>query len=100
MSYDPVGTPAPQGAVPEPATWAMMLLGFGGIGMALRRSRRVQARQLRNFALELFPSFHGIEVQAGIEHGGRQHEARIAICQQHVSKTRGQADASFCVYRV
>jgi len=26
--------------VPEPATWAMMLLGFGGIGMAMRRSRR------------------------------------------------------------
>jgi hypothetical protein len=26
-------------AVPEPATWAMMLLGFGGIGMAMRRSR-------------------------------------------------------------
>src|SRR5205814_9167517 len=31
--------PAP-GAVPEPATWGLMLLGFGGIGMALRRSRR------------------------------------------------------------
>jgi hypothetical protein len=28
------------GAVPEPATWAMMLLGFGGIGMAMRRSRK------------------------------------------------------------
>lgn len=26
--------------VPEPATWAMMLLGFGGIGLAMRRSRR------------------------------------------------------------
>jgi hypothetical protein len=26
--------------VPEPATWAMMLLGFGGIGMAMRRSRK------------------------------------------------------------
>ena len=24
-------------AVPEPATWAMMLLGFGGIGFAMRR---------------------------------------------------------------
>jgi hypothetical protein len=28
------------GAVPEPATWAMMLLGFGGIGMTMRRRRR------------------------------------------------------------
>lgn len=27
-------------AVPEPATWGMMLLGFAGIGMALRRTRR------------------------------------------------------------
>ena len=27
------------GSVPEPATWAMMLLGFGGIGMAMRRRR-------------------------------------------------------------
>jgi hypothetical protein len=28
------------GAVPEPATWGMMLLGFAGIGMAMRRRRR------------------------------------------------------------
>jgi hypothetical protein len=26
--------------VPEPATWAMMLVGFGGLGVALRRSRQ------------------------------------------------------------
>ena len=26
-------------AVPEPGTWALMLLGFGGIGMAMRRQR-------------------------------------------------------------
>ncbi|WP_445193426.1 NF038122 family metalloprotease [Sphingomonas sp. Tas61C01] len=32
-------------AVPEPATWTMMLLGFGGIGAALRRRRpRVAVR--------------------------------------------------------
>jgi hypothetical protein len=30
-------------AVPEPATWAMMLVGFGGIGMAMRR-RKVNVR--------------------------------------------------------
>lgn len=28
------------GAVPEPATWAMMLIGFGAIGVSLRRRRR------------------------------------------------------------
>jgi len=27
-------------AVPEPATWALMLMGFGGMGVAMRRSRR------------------------------------------------------------
>jgi hypothetical protein len=27
-------------AVPEPATWAMMILGFGAIGSAIRRMRR------------------------------------------------------------
>jgi hypothetical protein len=28
------------GAVPEPSTWAMMLLGFGAVGFAMRRRRR------------------------------------------------------------
>jgi hypothetical protein len=28
------------GAVPEPATWAMMLLGFAGLGFAFHKSRR------------------------------------------------------------
>ena len=36
------------GAVPEPSTWAMMLLGFGAIGLGLKRARRPghQARAL------------------------------------------------------
>lgn len=34
------------GAVPEPATWAMMLLGFGGIGFAMRRRRRPALAQI------------------------------------------------------
>ena len=34
-----ITTPPPPG-VPEPATWAMMLAGFGATGFALRRSRR------------------------------------------------------------
>lgn len=32
------------GAVPEPATWAMMLMGFGAMGYAMRRPRKVAAR--------------------------------------------------------
>ena len=38
---------SPTTAVPEPATWAMMLLGFGGIGMAMRRSRKSNGRLLQ-----------------------------------------------------
>ncbi|WP_436805972.1 PEPxxWA-CTERM sorting domain-containing protein [Sphingomonas sp. DT-51] len=30
-----------QGAVPEPATWALMILGFGVVGAALRRRRMI-----------------------------------------------------------
>jgi hypothetical protein len=32
--------------VPEPGTWALMLLGFGGIGLAMRRRRRPALAQL------------------------------------------------------
>ena len=31
------------GAVPEPATWAMMIFGFGGVGAAIRRRRQQPA---------------------------------------------------------
>lgn len=34
-------------AVPEPATWAMMLLGFGGIGAEMRRRRRPSAVRIQ-----------------------------------------------------
>jgi hypothetical protein len=34
--------PDPQGGVPEPSTWAMMLLGFGFIGGAMRSAKRRQ----------------------------------------------------------
>ena len=31
-----------QGAVPEPATWAMMIFGFGMIGLTMRRRNNLQ----------------------------------------------------------
>jgi hypothetical protein len=37
-------------ALPEPATWAMMLLGFGGIGFQLRRRRSQSAPYLPRIA--------------------------------------------------
>lgn len=44
LSYTPV-TPDPGGgAVPEPATWAMMIVGFGGVGAILRRQRANRQR--------------------------------------------------------
>jgi hypothetical protein len=40
-------TTASMTAVPEPGTWAMMLLGFGGLGVAMRRRRRDTSRLLQ-----------------------------------------------------
>lgn len=37
-------------AVPEPKTWGMMLLGFGAIGFAMRRSRKTYVRGLGQLA--------------------------------------------------
>jgi hypothetical protein len=44
--------PETMGAVPEPGTWALMLLGFAAVGFSLRR-RKPEARETRvryNFA--------------------------------------------------
>jgi hypothetical protein len=35
------------GSVPEPSSWAMMLMGFGAVGMAMRRSRKPDYRASR-----------------------------------------------------
>lgn len=43
-SYSMIGNvprPEPEGGVPEPASWALMLLGFGGVGAAMRRGRTI-----------------------------------------------------------
>lgn len=34
----------PTGPVPEPATWAMMLLGMGGVGVSMRRKKAAQPK--------------------------------------------------------
>ncbi|WP_294195782.1 PEPxxWA-CTERM sorting domain-containing protein [uncultured Sphingomonas sp.] len=39
-NIDNINVTAVRGAVPEPATWAMMIAGFGAIGFAMRRRQR------------------------------------------------------------
>jgi hypothetical protein len=40
-NYDLVSLPISVNTrLPEPGTWALMLLGFGGVGMAMRRNRK------------------------------------------------------------
>ncbi len=48
-AFAQIGTGA-VAAVPEPATWAMMLMGFGAMGFALRRNRRRSGAMLAQAA--------------------------------------------------
>ena len=41
------------GGPPEPATWAMMLMGFGGMGAAMRSARRRKAASARRLISRL-----------------------------------------------
>lgn len=43
VDIDDPDPPIP-GGVPEPATWAMMILGFGFVGLSMRRRRGVERR--------------------------------------------------------
>jgi hypothetical protein len=45
LSFDVLGaTLRSTGGVPEPASWALMILGFGGVGAMMRRRRTAFAR--------------------------------------------------------
>ncbi len=50
---DPTNPPVtpPTGAVPEPATWAMLVLGFFSVGSIMRRQRRLQSAALASGAI-------------------------------------------------
>lgn len=41
LTADKLSSTPVAGAVPEPATWAMMLLGFGAIGVSMRRRAKL-----------------------------------------------------------
>ncbi len=43
-NIDNINVTAVRGAVPEPATWAMMIAGFGAVGVAMRRRQRAVFR--------------------------------------------------------
>ena len=43
LGVDEIAVIGGAAGVPEPATWALMILGFGGLGASLRRRRMITA---------------------------------------------------------
>jgi hypothetical protein len=43
FAIDNVTFNQPLGGIPEPSTWAIMLMGFGGLGVAMRSRRKMRA---------------------------------------------------------
>jgi hypothetical protein len=43
-----IGVPAVTAAIPEVGTWGLMLIGFGGIGFAMRNRRAAQLRLMQS----------------------------------------------------
>ncbi len=50
IAVNAIGVGPHDGGVPEPATWAMILLGFGAIGFSMRRRRSAKQWDLRQIA--------------------------------------------------
>ena len=40
--------PCPSPPLPEPSTWALMLFGIGGIGLMLRRAKRISGFKFKD----------------------------------------------------
>jgi hypothetical protein len=43
INGDTIDFTAPNGAIPEPDTWAMLIIGFGLVGLSMRRGKKPQA---------------------------------------------------------
>jgi hypothetical protein len=43
VSFDTISLSSSSGAVPEPASWALMIVGFGLVGVSMRRRKAVAA---------------------------------------------------------
>lgn len=64
----PIDTPIPTAPVPEPASWALMILGAGAVGVALRRWRQgghTVAARGRGIAAGTMASGIGTAAEAG-----------------------------------
>lgn len=56
LSLDPSSMTIEPGGVPEPATWAMLMLGVGALGAALRAARRGHEKRSDPLATSLRPA--------------------------------------------
>jgi hypothetical protein len=88
------GTDPTTGAVPEPATWAFMLIGFGAVGAAIRSGKRARSKGRKALAVG---STAGLVAALDLGAGATLASAKVGAFGLHAARAAALKNIGVCV---